>query len=151
MFIFVMSYVCQNVIQFVLDFFSGELDLGTLGSYSGSPFLTPDAFLRSPDKDVLGECWPSFNVAWHLLPFNLWMFVQGVSAVRICRYSFLLICKSWSCYCEPIFHYSTMFWMPIVCSPEDKVQTCKEKCGESWSHQVFPCRWWHWLWRSEVR
>jgi hypothetical protein len=61
MFIFVMSYVCQNVIQFVLDFFSGELDLGTLGSYSGSPFLTPDAFLRSPDKDVLGECWPSFT------------------------------------------------------------------------------------------
>ncbi|CAK9236414.1 unnamed protein product [Sphagnum troendelagicum] len=30
-------------------------DLGTLGSYSGSPFLTPDAFLRSPDKDVLDD------------------------------------------------------------------------------------------------
>lgn len=35
--------------------FSGDLDLGPLGSYSGSPFLTPDAFLRSPDKDGLGE------------------------------------------------------------------------------------------------
>lgn len=36
-------------------FFSGDLDLGPLGSYSGSPFLTPDAFLRSPDKDALGR------------------------------------------------------------------------------------------------
>ncbi len=50
-----MSLVPQNVLDFVLDCWSGELDLGTLGSYSGSPFLTPDAFLRSPDKDVLGE------------------------------------------------------------------------------------------------
>jgi hypothetical protein len=55
MLIFIISLVPQNVLDFVLDCCSGELDLGTLGSYSGSPFLTPDAFLRSPDKDVLGE------------------------------------------------------------------------------------------------
>jgi len=55
MLIFIMSHVPQNILDFVLDCCSGELDLGTLGSYSGSPFLTPDAFLRSPDKDVLGE------------------------------------------------------------------------------------------------
>jgi len=30
---------------------AGDLDLVPLGSYSGSLFLTPDAFLRSPDKD----------------------------------------------------------------------------------------------------
>ncbi|XP_024387190.1 uncharacterized protein [Physcomitrium patens] len=34
---------------------TGDLDLGPLGSYSGSPFMTPDAFLRSPDKDVLDD------------------------------------------------------------------------------------------------
>lgn len=34
---------------------AGDLDLGPLGSYSGSPFLTPDTFLRSPDKDGLDD------------------------------------------------------------------------------------------------
>lgn len=34
---------------------AGDIDLGHLGSFSGSPFLTPDAFLRSPDKDGLED------------------------------------------------------------------------------------------------
>jgi len=120
MLIFIMSLVPQNVLDFVLDCCSGELDLGTLGSYSGSPFLTPDAFLRSPDKDVLGED----NDLWCFFASPFTIFSHGclfevLSAVRMYGCSFFLLCKSYS-YCQPFFWYHTSSRMLVVSSPEDK-------------------------------
>ncbi|GLJ38721.1 hypothetical protein SUGI_0789170 [Cryptomeria japonica] len=52
--------LCQLPRNFSLSDLTADLthgDLGPLGSYSGSPFLTPEteAFFRSPDKDELDE------------------------------------------------------------------------------------------------